>query len=285
MSTILPDGPLGAILEQALGSDRSYRLTLFDSDGNLVTGLPADAPLAAALWRGGDQAPVVAPAVQWIDPTQGTVLLVVSAADTAGLAVGTYRLRVTVAADGQTLVVFDGALRLTAAPGAAPPPPVYCGYEDLKLYAPWLDTLHDAAQEQTGFAGERARARQWLDDLILRQYRGGGGGVLGNGPGGGGGLWGARRSPGYSPFLVQQLQQDHLIVRPAVVEAVAQYALGLICQAQLGRGGWNDYARLASTFAAAAHNAALCLTAEIDTNDDGLAEVVIPLGTTNTFWA
>ena len=213
------------------------------------------------------------------------VTISASAVAAAGLIAGIYRIQATVAADAQNLVIFDGALRLTASPGAAVSPPIYCTFEDMKVYAPWIDNLLETRDELTGFAVERGRAREWLDDLICRNYRGGVGATI-NDPGGNWmGLWGSRRSLNYSPFILQQLQLNNLIVRPAIIEAVAKYALGLVCQAQLGKAAYSDYSRLADRFLAEAHNAAICLTAEIDVNGDGIGDVAVSLGTTNTFWA
>lgn len=287
-ATVLTSGPMSSTFEQPIASDRSYQISLFTTEGAPAAGFFSSDALSAVIWSGEDQAIAYQPSISWINPAQGLIQINVAAAGvaTAGLTPGIYRIQASVFANAQTIVILDGAIKFTASPGAAAPLPVYCSFADLKVYAPWLDNLLDTRDELTGFAVERGRARQWLDDLIARSYRGGTASVFGNDPGGNwGGLWGSRRTEAYSPFIVAQLQANALIVRPAIVEAVATYALGIICRAQLGRSGASDYARLADSFLADAHNSAICLTAELDTNGDGIADIVIPLGTANTFWA
>lgn len=286
--TVLQGGPSGAILEQPIDSDRNYQLTLYGPDGAAVTGFQPTDTLTATMWAGEDQQVLWNPPVSWISAANATIQLSFTAAGlaAAGITPGSYRVQVIVVAGPQTLVAFDGVSRFTAAPGSSTLPPVYCQYSDMKVYAPWLGSLLESTEELTGFAAERGRARQWLDDLIARNYRGGVASVFGNDPSGGpGGIWGTRRTFIYSPYILDQLVQNHLIVRPAIVEATAKYAVGLVLQAQLGRGPTSDFARLADRFLADAHNSAVCLTCEIDTNNDGIGDIAVLLGTTNSFWA
>jgi hypothetical protein len=95
----------------------------------------------------------------------------------------------------------------------------------------------------------------------------------------GGGV-GWRRSLGPSTTLITYLAANKLIVRRQVIEACAFKAASFIGMRQMGMGGnftaFGQYCRdMASRL--------MCsITAEVDLNGDGVGELFINLGATNT---
>lgn len=271
--------------EQPLNTDRSYQLTLFDTYGNLITSFQSTDQLSCVLWSGWDQPVLASPTVQWINPAQGTIQLTVSAANTANLSVGTYLVRIVVNPldTGQTLVVYQGAINLTASPVASTiARPTYCTYSDLLKIAPWIEILRDASRDETGFLDQCADAREWFDEAIIRNYRSNYIGVFGahsqaifafagTGP---------RRSELANVWLKGLLAQNYLLVSPRIVKVVALKTLAAICASQIYQGG--KYASLSSYYHHECESLLICTTAEIDSNGDGIGDIPINFSATNT---
>lgn len=271
--------------EQPINTDRSYQLTLFDTYGNLITTFQSTDVLSCILWGGWDQPVLASPSVQWINPAQGTIQLTVSAANTANLAVGTYLVRIVVnpLGTGQTLVIYQGAIKLTASPVASTiARPTYCTYSDLLKIAPWIEMLRDASRDETGFLDQCADAREWFDEAIIRNYRSNYIGVFGahsqaifafagTGP---------RRSELANVWLKGLLAQNYLLVSPRIVKVVALKALASICVSQIYQGG--KYASLSSYYHHECESLLICTTAEIDSNGDGIGDIPINFSATNT---
>ncbi len=176
----------------------------------------------------------------------------------------------------------SGLTSLTITPA---PAPVYCTYEDMLELAPWIGDLQSVLQDETGFAKQRAHARQKLDQCILLSYRGHTVGQFGThsdlayGWGYGGGK---RRSVLTSPTIRQWLDSNFLIVRDAITRTCAHWAIADVCLAQMGRGG--HYVSYGAWHRREGDKLASCTTVEMDINGDGLAEIGVPLGSTNTLF-
>ena len=158
---------------QAIGTDASYPLTLLGSDGQTAANLAGVSGLSATIWAGDDQPPLATEAVAVTLASAGLVLLKVAAADTLTIgSAGTYSVRVAYTTpDGHTLEGWRGNLQLVASPGSAAAPAVYCSRADMAEVAAWIDRMQDLAQDQAGFAAQRAQARQMVDEAVLSRAR------------------------------------------------------------------------------------------------------------------
>jgi hypothetical protein len=282
---------------QPIGTDRDYQITLQDDQGKTITTFTGGEPLTAVLWP-GENLPVSATlAASWITPASGTVKLTISAAAIAGMTAGIYRVRVDINVSGRIFPVFNGTIELEASPGTATAPAVYCSLQDMLDHASWLEDLQDQTAHLAGFAKQRGMARDWMDNIILRSYQGGGASSVG--PGGYWmNTWANRGSLLRSTFLTELLASGPvtpsggtgLIVgptltnggNPKIIRATAKYAISEVCRAQIRSGAKNDYMKLAGYFYQDAQAEAATTVAEICINGDGWGEIPIPLSVTNT---
>jgi len=176
----------------------------------------------------------------------------------------------------------SGTTTLTITPAEAP---VYCQYTDMLNLAPWIGDLQALLSDETGFATQRAAARNKLDSIILKNYRGHAVGQFGEHStlafawayGGG-----KRRSVLVSPVVRNWLNSNYLIVHDEIVRINAHWAIADVCLAQMGRGG--HYPSYGAFHRREGDKLAAGTTAEIDINQDGLAEIGVPLGSTNTLF-
>jgi hypothetical protein len=270
------------LLSQPLSADRDYTITILDSTGAPATGYTEADTLSAVVWAGEDATPLFNPTVIWQTPSQGLALLTISAANTATLLPGTYRLRVDLTHAGRTFPVFDGLLELTGAPGVAPAPKVYCSYADMTAVAPWIGRLADET-DLAGFAQERALARTWMDNLIQRHYRGATGAwddTHFGFPIGGGAYF--HRDGSHSALLQSWLDADALMLHPAIVRANVYHAIARVAGSQISPGKDSPYADLAAKYDSLAERMAALLTVSLDTNADGVPDVTVRLGVADT---
>ena len=161
-------------------------------------------------------APVFAPAVTWIcgDGRRSTR----SASTTAtlvSLALGVYYIMAH-SDPGRSIGVAacparPSTVTLQAAPGniRGAGRSSYCTVADIRSIAGWIDQV-SAPNKETGFLTECAQSRSWLDENILRNYRGGNVELLGYH-----GLaldsWytgGSRRTSLRNSFILDLLQQN-----------------------------------------------------------------------------
>lgn len=159
------------ILAQAIGTDKSYDLTLRDSSGAVITSYAGTESLACKIWSGQDQAVLANPAVTWITAAEGTVRITVTDSDLEDFAVGLYRMQATLVDGATTTLIFDGSINVTSSPGVTTASLTYCTFEDMKLYAPQVQNLQDTRTDLAGFLANRARARTWTNERCLDGYR------------------------------------------------------------------------------------------------------------------
>lgn len=158
-----------------LGSTRSWPITLKDGNGTVLANVYDDTDvLSAAVWAGGDQAPIFAPTASWEDSAGAAVTLTITAAQmqAAGIVPGTYRVDVTVTdvTDGEPSLGWSGPLEVEAAPGSAAIPSTYATASDVLAVAPGIDRLQ-AANDLAGFLAQRHEARTRTETRILNRYR------------------------------------------------------------------------------------------------------------------
>lgn len=236
--------------------------------------------LATDVWAGEDETALATFPAVWDNAPLGTVKIPIPASVSASLDHGLYQGLVRLADNSEALIRFT--LEVRPAPGAqAQTVRPYCGFEDMALYAPWV-RLVQTEEDLSGFLEQRIVARQWLDWIILNNYRGASVGlferhstlafVFGGGVG-----W--RRSLGPSPSLITYLEEDKLIVRPQVVRATAYKAISEVGLAQIGIN--NQWAAFGAYYRDQAERELTGITAEVDLNGDGIGELFINLGSTN----
>jgi hypothetical protein len=269
-----------------VGEDAPYQFGLYDSDGDPITGYTSAATFLVEVWAGDDQGVLFQPAAAWADGTCQAVNVTIAGSQTAALAAGIYRILGRVSQGGVSSDFVDGLFPLRPSPGSASAPNVYCTEADMRLHAAWIDRLASTTFGQAGYASLRGRAREWLDDIILRSFRSTSISSLNAYPCSA--YWGGNyhRTGLANPYILGLLRADQLLVTAKVREACALYSLHLLCAGQVSTAQEGQgYARLADRFMAMAESAVACLTAELDTNGDGLGDLAVDLGTPDTFWA
>jgi hypothetical protein len=254
--------------------------TARDSKGAVFTGYTDSTVLAGVVWAGDDRAPLISFTPTWIDATQGTYSIQLSAAQTASLAVGSYTLTVRTADGAGELI--RAVLEVGPSPGTAAPLFSYITYQQMMVFSQGqVERLQDAVSDETGFAEQRNQASIDLDAMILARYQpvpgrsrryvtpdGSAAGpyrAFGPGPTG---------DPAPSRSTIRgYLGTTKLVLNADVVECVAHLALAIIYLGQPGRD--NPYREAGNSERALALQAFRRALIEFDTNGDGVAELRI----------
>ena len=239
--------------------------------------------LACDVWSGEDQTILFTLPAVWDTAAAGTTKIQIPGATSASAGVGLYQGLLRLADNSEALGRFELDIRHAPGSGVQTITP-YCAMQDLLEYAPWVK-LVQSEEDVTGFLTKRIQAREWLDWVVLNNYRGAGVGLFEDHSTlafafGGGVGW--RRSIGPSPSLVTYLEQNLLIVRPQIIRACAYKAISYIGLAQIGIS--NQYAALGSYYRDMADRELVGTTAELDLNNDGIGEMYVNLGSTNTLY-
>ncbi len=282
---------MGISLELTQGTARDFPFQVQNPDGTVPIGvfLSSDV-LTANVWAGNNETPLLSPTAVWIDATNAQYQVTFQNADSASLAIGQYYLQAyatRAGAPARTTALLPKGTSLTvlAAPGASfTPRPTYITITDVRKIAPWIDDLQ-VPDSNSGFDDQLADSRDWLDEMILRNYRGGNVSLLGY-HGFALDAWytgGGRRTSLTNRWLYAALQSNQLLVRPRVKQICAYYALSRICESMITKAG--QYVALASRFRFEAEQLLCSTTVEIDVNGDGFGEVPINFSSTNTLWA
>ncbi len=258
--------------------------------GNVSTGvfLSTDT-LTATVWAGDNETALLTPAATWISAANGQLQVSFQNADSAGLAKGQYYLQAYASRAGTptrttALLPRGTSLEILAASGTAVPRPSYISIADVRKIAPWIDDLQ-VPDNRMGFDDQLADARDWLDEVVLRNYRGGNVSLLGY-HGFALDAWytgGGRRTSLTNRWLKAVLQSNQLLVTPRIKNVCAYYALSRICESMITKSG--QYVALASRFRFEAESLLASTTVEIDVNGDGYGEVPVNMSSTNTLWA
>ena len=171
-----------AQLKVAIGADRDWPVQCW-LDGAIAPASfgPSDT-VTAYVYRGQSQAQLFAltaapyTAGAGLGYPGGQVQLTIAAANSATLdADGTYDVLVWWQPSGSGLnrCVWRGQLLAEAAAGTATQVVTpYCTYAEMLKYAPWVALINDSSADQEGFYVQRLEARNWLNDLIVRSWRG-----------------------------------------------------------------------------------------------------------------
>ncbi|WP_165076023.1 hypothetical protein [Paludisphaera rhizosphaerae] len=242
----------------------------------------ADDPLTCVLWPGGDLASVATLPASWVSADDGAVQVDFPASAFADLAPGIYRAAVRLATDPPVDLAYL-EVELEAGPATGTARPVYITSDDLQEEFPNLESmLGHVDTDQTGFAKLRADARDWLDLLVLSHYRPSD--VVGplqfSIP------W-IPAQPETNAWLADYLAGDCLLLTTPngrrLIKAQTYWVLGRIfrraANASASAGNLLD---MASHYEMRASDTIATSIAEIDTNDDGSADLTISLRTTVT---
>ncbi len=278
-------------LELVQGTARDFPFQVQNPDGTVPAGifLSTDT-LTAQVWAGSNETPLLTPAATWISATNAQYQVTLQNADSASLAYGVYYLQAFATRAGTpprttALLPSGTSLAILAAPGASfTARPTYIAVGDIRKIAPWIDDL-TTPDNDSGFDNQLADARDWLDEIVLRNYRGGNVSLLGY-HGFALDAWytgGGRRTSLTNRWLFAALQSNQLLVTPRVKQMCAYFALSKICESMITKSG--QYVALASRFRFEAESLLASTTVEIDVNGDGFGEVPINLSSTNTLWA
>jgi hypothetical protein len=281
-----------------IGTSFDWQLQALNPDDSVPTGqfLSSDV-LACNLWQGQSSSPVATPAISWINATNAQYLISGQISDTINLAPGVYYIEALATRAGSptrtaSLMPRDSTVTLTAVPGSTSARPTYITVADLRRIAPWIDDLQGSTPgSQTGYLDQCADARSWLDECILRNYRGGNVELLGYH-----GLaldaWyigGAKRTSLRNPYILGLLQQNMLIVSQRLRDVMAYYALAQICESMVMRG--SQYFAMAARYRAKANELLSCSIAEltvnnsVDSNGNPIACIPVNFSTTNSLMA
>lgn len=262
------------------GGSIGIQATLRDANGNPETGYSGSEPLTTTVWPGGNRLISFSPTTTWDVPADATINIQITDAQTTGLDPGRYEGLTRLGTTGSLADVYEFTLDIWTYAGEVAAPPTYTTYNDLLKYGrDWLTNLQEQADE-AGFAEQQARARTWLEDILHAHYRVSSMAMVVGGSGLGPRISGLR-----SQYLTEQLAANHLMVTDKVKEAVANRALAIICKGQVGIGDAAvAYARLARMYNSEAESIVSCLTAEIDTNGDGVGDIAIDCSSTNPMY-
>jgi len=276
---------LPAVVQLPAGGELAVAFVVEDTAGSPVAGVfgPGDV-LQAVAWPGGGQPATFRPTASWVDAAAGKARLLFRGPQTADVPPETYRLRVTVRHGGGDYLLHEGAVELMERPGSEPAMPTYVSHAKCREIAPWIDLCFDPRKHLSGFLRERATARTAFDAILERHYRNGAFGEFEQHSAaalawaGGGG----RVSPLPSALLRQWLAADKLLVTPQVELINAYLAVAEIGRQQIGSN--NVFAAQGQYCADMARSLIANCTAEIDLNGDGVGEVPINLGCSNTLF-
>jgi len=285
---------MGISLQLVQGTARDFPFQVQNPDGTVPTGifLGTDT-LNATVWAGSNETPLLTPAAAWINANTAQYQVTLQNTDSSSLASGQYYLQAYATRAGiglaptrtTALLPRGTSLEILAAPGTSfTARPTYITVRDIRKIAPWIDDLQ-VPDSNTGFDDQLADARDWLDEMTLRNYRGGNVSLLGY-HGFALDAWytgGGRRTALTNRWLFAALQQNQLLVTPRVRQVCAYYALSRICESMITKSG--QYVALASRFRFEAESLLSSTTVEIDVNGDGFGEVPINFSSTNTLWA
>lgn len=286
-------------IEIGRGMARDVVLQARDGNGNAFAPVTNPTPflitdtLTGKVWAGDQTVSLLSPVVSWSDVTIGTVLTSFANADTATLALGTYRYQITATRGAKTAPIIECRLRVTPTPGTQTTGKAYTVINDLLRYAPWIEDLQSDRQE-AGFAEEQYRATEDLIQVLVRLWPGGGGGLQLGQQGFNAASFGGNIPSKYLRDLIAPVAVDGthpanvgnanvysgLIIREITKEYCAKKAISYVCAAQIGRTSERNFQALANFFRRDAEALLKTYVAEIDAGipQTGYASITVNCG-------
>lgn len=269
------------VVDVMVGNDVTFYPYLSDRRGQAITTYTGSESVRARVWKGDDMAVVSGVATATFNGTMATTgktTVVVNGSATSALTPGWYRMVCEIQVSSSWYEYWAGFLLLKDAPGAATTPPVYCTLQQLlDIAGDWLPRL----MSDTGrvdFLAERARAKSYIDRVILNHYR------TNSGEGSNWFVAYAYSSPMYGAELPDAYLKGLIDGGTALMQndditlAATYHALALICEKAFTFESGDPFQSRAR-FYNAKSQAMLCSTvAQFDTDADGDADFGIPLG-------
>lgn len=265
------------------GDDATFTATLRDENGNAYTGYAGTEPITCTVWPGNELPPLTGVATaDWLDATAGTIDVAIAGSGTAALVPASYDLKLEI----NGVSVFRATLAIGESAGATAGRTAHVTLRHLRKHYKNVDKLIARGDDPTALEA-RADAWDWLCDLLHRHYRNGSGlttdfhfvpGISF------GGLYpfGYYRDGRRSSELQGWLDAGRLDLTTPVLDAMACHALAQICGGQVDVGDKEVWADFAARFAARAEQIVSCLTAELDSDGDGVNDLTIRLGVADT---
>jgi hypothetical protein len=228
----------------------SWVVTVRDEAEAPVMTYTGSEALQGTVGPGRSYAPVCTLTPTWLVPSAGTISVPITQAQSASLDPGQYL--VTVGLADSSRAFYEGFLEVAFGAGTDVLPKTYCSYVDMLNLVEWIGKLQTSRQV-AGFAPERGRARDWLDQVLINRAgaRGDASLVPWTTTGSSSGRW-----------LRQQLDAGALVVRGDVVEMTARKAISYVCEAQLSRLEEQEVV-LGRQFARIAEQMVKCLRADL----------------------
>ncbi len=293
-----------ALGPQPVNTSRTYEIELSgggQSPASLAGVFSGDETFAVRLWTGDDQPNLATLTARWAtsadapadqptrydgNPTDLStpyVILSVPASAIGDLPPALYRLQVLINPETDAVLAYQGLIELTAAPGTAEAPAVYCTFDDVRKVAPWIGQLiTQDTSLQSDLAEQRALARSRIDDAIVAAYRP----FAGRGRGGNSYLLATTvgtYESGPSKWLRDQLADGLLMTAGSrglrLREIAARLTVSIACEGQLGKASdETPFQKLGRYNARKAEALMGGWVAEIDLNADGSPDLAINLG-------
>ena len=139
--------------------------------------------LTASVWAGSNHVPLLTPTVSWLDAALAQIQVAVQNADSLGLAYGVYYLQAfaTRAGTPPRSTALLPVRQLTGdhrQSGRRIAQAFLHRHHGPAEDCPWIDDLQ-VPDSHEGFDDQCADSRDWLDEMTLRNYRGGNVSLLG----------------------------------------------------------------------------------------------------------
>jgi hypothetical protein len=215
----------------------------------------------------------------WLSAAAGTITVAITGTST--MEPGTYLLALKIA----STVVFYASLSISAKPATTATRTAKITLSQLKKFAPWLEKLLGKMDDPTALEA-RADAWDWFQDILHRHWRGSSNLSLDfhfvPGISFGGDTGFIYRDGRRSRDLQDWLDDDRLDYTTPVINAMCAYAVAQLCTAQVAPGVDNSYGEFAKEFHQTANSLAMTITAELDSDDDGVNDTTIRLGVADT---
>jgi hypothetical protein len=271
----------GTTWEIPIGDDAQYAVYIYDSADKVITTYSGAEPLTAKVWQGDDQTALAGVvSLDFTDPLTGLTTATISGIATASLAPQVLAVELDITVGSLILPYWQGFLALTPSAGLAAVPATYISYQDLMDAAgAWLPKLVSKTG-QTSFLAERTTARSRFDKAVLARVRPAAFDM------------GSYLASGYSSgqllsdlddqYIKGLLAANSLIVSPDVKEANTYLALHLICEKQITWDEKDTFFTRSRYYFAKWDQVLASITAELDTNADGVGDLCINMGLIST---
>jgi hypothetical protein len=271
----------GTTWEVPIGDDAQFAAYIYDSSDQLITTYSGTEPLTAKVWQGDDQTALTGVvSLDFTDPLAGLTTATISGLATSSLVTQVLAVELDITVGLLILPYWQGFLSLTPSAGSAAVPATYVSYHDLLDAAgAWLPKLISKTG-QTSFLAERTTARARFDKAILARVRPAAfdmGSYLASGYSSGQLL-----SDQDDQYVKGLLAANNLIINPDVVQANVYLALHLICEKQITWDEKDTFFARSRYYYAKWDQVLSSITAELDTNADGVGDLTINMGVIST---